>query len=144
MDEQIIKSHTLAFISKQHLAVVATVNESGLPEAALVGIGHTNDFEIIFGTTHSTRKYKNISRNPNVAMVIGWDKDQTVQLEGVASELDMNNPTDRNLVELYYWGKNPSARHYADNAERVYIKVSAYWVRYMVRSQYQQEFTITR
>lgn len=54
----------------------------------MINFALTNNFEIIFNTFSTYRKYKNISQNNNVSLVIGWDEDSTVQYEGKAQEIN--------------------------------------------------------
>src|SRR6478736_387842 len=82
------------FISKHKLAVLATSSENK-PEAALVGFAITPDLEIIFDTVTTSRKYKNLLKNPAISFVIGWTNEQTVQYEGVA-----RIPSDKELENL--------------------------------------------
>jgi hypothetical protein len=56
------------FISRNKYAVLSTVNEKGLSEAALVGIAATTDLKIIFDTVTTSRKYKNLFSNPAIAL----------------------------------------------------------------------------
>ena len=75
------------FIHQRKLAVVSSVSAFGLPESALVGIAVTEDLGgVVFDTVTTSRKYKNLSRNSSVALVIGWDGEETVQYEGIARE----------------------------------------------------------
>jgi len=71
------------------LAVQTSVSLCGAPQAAVVGIVVTDDFEVFFDTVDRTRKVHNLHRNPKIAFVIGGltngDK-RTVQYEGVADE----------------------------------------------------------
>lgn len=106
-----------------------------------MGFGQTEDFGIIFGTNKSTRKYANIQHNPHVAIVIGWDEDTTVQLEGKATELS-NTADDMRLVEDAYWAKNPAAKQYSGIEGQVYFLVRTSWVRYVVKSQDTYEFWV--
>jgi len=76
------------FMNKERLAVLATVDENGRPEAALMGFAVTPDLEIVFDTVKSSRKYPNLKNNPRVAWVIGCTTEVTVQYEGVAEELE--------------------------------------------------------
>ena len=76
----------VAFIRAHKWGVVASTGPSGEAQAAVVGIAVTDDLEIVFDTLGSTRKAANLRRDPRVAVVIGWDEAQTVQLEGVADE----------------------------------------------------------
>ena len=75
------------FISRESLGVLATVDEDGQPEAALMGIAVTPKLEIVFDTVKSSRKYPNLKKNPRVAFVVGCTTEVTVQYEGVAEEL---------------------------------------------------------
>ncbi|HTE22030.1 MAG TPA: pyridoxamine 5'-phosphate oxidase family protein [Candidatus Limnocylindria bacterium] len=126
------KSFILDFISQQSLATVSTVTPDGKPEAAVIGFGQTKDLEIIFGTDNSTRKYQNLQTNPSVALVIGWSKGQTVQLEGEATELASG---DLQLVKDNYWAKSPDAQKFHANPGQRYFIVRPTWARYTDLSQ---------
>src|ERR1700722_8354329 len=69
--------------TKRYL-VVSTVNESGAPEAALMGFALTQAKEVVFDTLSTSRKAVNLARNPPAALVIGWDDNVSLQIEGVA------------------------------------------------------------
>ncbi len=73
------------FIHQQKIAVLATVNKSVQPEAAVMEFGETESLEIIFNTLVEPhyRKYKNLQKNQAVALVIGWEDNITVQYEGL-------------------------------------------------------------
>ena len=77
----------LAFAQGQKLAVLSTVSPANEPESALMGIAVTDEFEIIFDTVKSSRKYPNLRGNPRVALVIGCSSEKTLQYEGTAEEL---------------------------------------------------------
>src|SRR6188768_3270521 len=72
------------FVRQRGLAVIATRGADGAPQAALVGITATEQGELVFDTSRSSRKYRNLSAFAQVAMVIGWDNERTVQCEGIA------------------------------------------------------------
>ncbi len=75
-------------IMKRHpLAVLSTVAHTTVPQAALIGIAVTSDLEIVFDTLKSLRKYRNLTENQNVALVVDCGNESTVQYEGVAAEL---------------------------------------------------------
>ena len=76
------------FLNRERLAVLATIDQKGQPEAALMGFAVTPDLEIIFDTVKSSRKYPNLKYNPRVAWVIGCTSEITVQYEGIAQELE--------------------------------------------------------
>ena len=66
------------------LAVQASVSPTGAPQAAVVGFAVTDALEIIFDTVATSRKYHNLRVDPRIALVVGWEHEITVQIEGVA------------------------------------------------------------
>lgn len=82
------KSKILEFAKSHNLCVIAT-SVDNIPESAIVDFVITNDLEIIFNTFTTSKKYKNLKINPNVALVIGFGNDlKTLQCEGIAIELE--------------------------------------------------------
>ncbi len=76
----------IEFIRGQRLAVIASAGPGGAPQAAVVGVAVTDALEVVFDTLGSTRKAQNLRRDRSAALVIGWDDEQTLQLEGAADE----------------------------------------------------------
>lgn len=117
----------LAFLQKHRLGVLSTVSPAGAPEAAVVGIAVTDRLEIIFDTLADTRKCVNLRKNPQIAFVIGWDEEITVQCEGIADE-----PTGAELDRV----KRAYFQVYPDGVERqswpgiTYFRVHLNWARY--------------
>ena len=77
----------LRFLRSHRVAVEASVAAGGGAQAAVVGFAMTNRFEIVFDTIDSTRKARNLRRNPKLAFVIGGllpGDERTVQYEGVS------------------------------------------------------------
>ena len=101
--------------------------EAGAPQAAVVGYGVSDGLEIMFDTLDTTRKVRNLRRDPRVALVIGWDEQQTVQIEGAADE--PKGAELERLKEVYFAA-------YPDGPEReswsgiTYVRVRPTWVRY--------------
>ncbi len=81
------KQFVLDFIKKHTICVLSTVTPDNQPEAAVIEFAETKNFELIFDTFNTYRKYQNLKKNPSVAVVIGWDENITVQYEGWAEEL---------------------------------------------------------
>jgi pyridoxamine 5'-phosphate oxidase-like protein len=77
------RAKILEFAKRHRLAVLATVSAWNIPEAAAV----TEELELVFDTLTTSRKYINLKANPNIAFVIGWDNEATLQAEGIAEEL---------------------------------------------------------
>lgn len=117
----------VSFVRHRGLAVLASTNERGEPQAALVGVTATDQGEIVFDTVASSRKYANLTRNGRVALVIGWDDEQTVQLEGVAEEIQ--DPAQDPAVAAYF-EQYPDGRERATWPEIAYIRVVPVWARY--------------
>ena len=121
------RSELLAFLRRHRLCVEATVSPAGAPQAAVVGYGVSDDLEIVFDTLGTSRKMTNLRRGPRIAIVVGWDEEQTVQIEGVADE-----PKGAELERL----KAVYFRAYPDGPERqswagiTYVRVRPTWVRY--------------
>ena len=120
----------LAFMREHRMAVQASVSSSDAPQAAVVGIVVTDEFEIFFDTLDTSRKATNLRGNPRIALVIGGSakgEERTVQYEGVADE-----PVGAELVRL----KDLYFRHFPDGLDREtlpdirYVRVTPTWVRY--------------
>lgn len=77
----------VAYLREHRLGVLATAGDAGRPQAAAMGFAVTDQLEVLFDTLRSSRKYVNLAQNPRVAVVV-WEGETTVQLEGLARELD--------------------------------------------------------
>jgi hypothetical protein len=117
----------LAFLRRHRLAVEACVSAEGAPQAAVIGFGVSDDLELVFDTLDTSRKVKSLRQNPRMALVVGWDDEQTAQLEGLADE-----PQGAELERL----KQVYFAAYPDGPERqawkgiTYIRVRPTWVRF--------------
>jgi len=80
----------LAFLNRNNIAVVATVDEARkCPEAATIYYFANGDFNLYFITRRSTRKYRNMLTRPRVALVIGPSEQCcSIQIEGRAQQLE--------------------------------------------------------
>jgi hypothetical protein len=63
------RSELLQFMRGHLLAVQTSVSPSAAPQAAVVGIVVTDDFEIFFDTLEVTRKMHNLRLNPKIAFI---------------------------------------------------------------------------
>jgi hypothetical protein len=117
----------LEFLRRHRLCVQASVAAEGAPQAAVVGYAVSDRLELIFDTLASTRKYGNLRRDPRIALVVGWDGEQTLQLEGVADE-----PSGADLARL----KQLYLAAFPDGVEREswpgisYLRVCPHWARF--------------
>jgi nitroimidazol reductase NimA-like FMN-containing flavoprotein (pyridoxamine 5'-phosphate oxidase superfamily) len=121
------RTELLAFLRRHRLCVQASVSSAGAPQAAVIGYGVSDDLEVVFDTLGTSRKMANLRRDPRIALVVGWDEEQTVQLEGVADE-----PKGAELERL----KAVYFDAYPDGPERqtwigiTYVRVRPTWIRY--------------
>jgi pyridoxine/pyridoxamine 5'-phosphate oxidase len=121
------RTELITFIRTQKWAVVASVGQGGQPQAAVVGLAVTDDLELVFDTLGSTRKAANLARDPRIAVVIGWDDEQTVQLEGIADQ-----PTGEELARLQraYFDRFPDGPARLAWPGLTYFRVRPTWARY--------------
>ena len=114
-------------VRRKRLAVVSTVHDSGAPEAALVGFALTERDEVVFDTLGSSRKAVNIVRRPAAALVIGWENDISIQIEG-----DARRPQGDDLAyaKAAYFREWPDGRARENWPDIAYIVVKPRWIRY--------------
>jgi pyridoxine/pyridoxamine 5'-phosphate oxidase len=115
------------FVTAHRWAVEATVAPSGAPQAAVIGFAATRDLELIFDTLKTSRKYQNMLKAPKVALVIGWDDAQTLQVEGVADE-PKGAALDR--LKARYFEVFPDGHEREAWKDITYIRVKPTWFRY--------------
>ncbi|HLZ03781.1 MAG TPA: pyridoxamine 5'-phosphate oxidase family protein [Bradyrhizobium sp.] len=121
----------LPFLRAHRLAVVSTVR-AGAPQAAVVGIAATDTLDIIFDTLSTSRKYANIVADPRVALAIGWDAEQTVQIEGIA---DIPAGDELAACKQAYFAVWPDGRERERWRDIAYVRVRPRWLRYSDFSQ---------
>ena len=124
------RSELLQFMRGHSLAVQTSVSPSVAPQAAVVGMVVTDDFEVFFDTLEVTRKMHNLRRNPKIAFVIGGltnGDERTVQYEGVADE-----PVGAELEHLkeLYFIRFPDGRERQSWRGLVYVRARPTWIRY--------------
>lgn len=115
------------FIRRHRLAVVSTVAPGQKPEAAVVLFAATPRGELVFDTLCTSRKYQNLRRNPSIAVVIGWDKLATVQMEGVADE---PMGADLRRLKREYFRRFPDGRERERQPGTTYIRIRPTWARF--------------
>lgn len=121
------RAEAYEFLTRQNLGVISTVSDQDTPEAALINYGVTEHLELVFETFQTSRKYRNICRNPHVAMVMGLGKEcLTCQYEGVVS-----CPTEAALPGLLdiYFAARPEGLGHRGWPDLVYLLVRPTWIR---------------
>jgi general stress protein 26 len=114
------------FLKPHRFGVLSSVSADGTPEAALVGLAVTSDLDFIFETLVTTRKHENLTRDPRIALVIGWSGEKTAQCEGIAEIRDDAGVDD--LKRTYYL-ERPENRSHEGWPGLTYIRVRPRWIR---------------
>jgi general stress protein 26 len=118
------------FMRRERYAVQASTSAAGKPQAAVVGIVVSDQFEVFFDTLATTRKAENLRGNQSIAFVIGSlsaGADCTVQLEGVADE--PSGPELDRLLSLYF-ATFPDGRERQSWPGLIYVRVKPEWIRW--------------
>lgn len=105
----ITRTQLIRFVQRQRLGVVASLAADGAPQSAVVGIATSDLGEIVFDTLGTSRKARNLRRDPRASLVV-WQNECTVQLDGLADE-----PTGAELDRL----RDVYFAAYADGRERL-------------------------
>lgn len=121
------RASLLEFLRRHRYCVQASASPEGAPQAAVVGFAVTEELEIVFDTIGSTRKMGNLRRDGRIAIVVGWDEEQTVQIEGIADE-----PHGEELERLKaaYFAQWPDGVERQAWKDITYVRVRPTWVRY--------------
>ncbi len=120
------KEDAKRFLEDKFLCVMSSVNDQGNPESAVVAFSENEKLEILIGTSKESRKFQNIAKRPNVALVFGFDGDRSLQYEG-----KVRMPAEDELQERlkYHFYKQPGAKRYLNDTSQVYVIVEPVWVR---------------
>ena len=121
------RAELLTFIRRHRYAVQASTAADGAPQAAVIGIAVSDALEIVFDTLGTTRKAQNLAQDARIALVVGWDEEQTVQLEGLADE-----PSGAELARLkaIYFAQFPDGPGREQWPHITYFRVRVAWARY--------------
>lgn len=117
----------LDIIRRKRFMTVSTVHANGAPESALMGFACTQQNEIVFDTLGSSRKAINLARSSAIALVVGWDDNISVQIEGEA-----RRPTGDDLAnaKAAYFREWPDGRNRENWPDIAYFVVRPRWFRY--------------
>jgi len=127
VNRQELQQLVYKFIEARKYGVISSIGPSGEPQSALVGIAVSAELEIVFDTVKTSRKFPNLKADPRIAVVIGWEGEQTVQYEGVAVE-----PEDGELLraKAVYFAAWPSGVERQKWPGIAYFLIRPTWLRY--------------
>ena len=121
------RAELIELLRGHKLAVVSSVSADGQPQAAVVGIATSDRLELVFDTLSSTRKVRNLRRDPRIAVVVGWDAEITVQIEGVA---DFPEGAELERMRACYFVPYPDGRDRLAWPGITHVRVRPLWLRY--------------
>jgi pyridoxine/pyridoxamine 5'-phosphate oxidase len=116
-----------SFIATRKYGVISSIGPSGEPQSALVAIAVSPELEIVFDTVKTSRKYPNLKADPRIAVVIGWEGEQTVQYEGLAVELEGQELLRAKAVYFTAWPSGVERQKWPAIA---YFLIRPTWLRY--------------
>ncbi len=130
MNTESIKEKIHDFLTKHSLCVISTMHVEGKgPESALVAFAERDTLEIIFGTSNTSRKYKNIHENNHVSLVIGWNPQLgSIQYEGIANEVPHEQSSEYAALQV---SKNPGSHKFVEREDQRYFVVTPTWIRFI-------------
>lgn len=121
------REELLIVARKQPYVAVATTSDDGKPQAATMRCAVSDGFELVFGTLSTSRKFANLQRRAEVAVVM-WDPLFSMQIEGT---FDLPDGRDAERIRQVF------ARFYpADFRDRearpthLFFRVMPRWLRY--------------
>ena len=117
----------IAYIGEVRAGVIATANREQGPESAYINLAVMPDMAIVFETLITSRKYRNLPRDPRASLVIGGKGKTTLQIEGLVDE-----PTEvllDDIIQIYYDAcpQNVSHRNWPGIT---YMRLRPRWLRY--------------
>ena len=121
------KTELFDFIRAHRYGVVSSRSADGAPQSALVGIAVSPALDIYFDTTGDTRKAANLRRDPRIAIVVGWENEQSVQYEGVADEPKGAELAALKTIYFAAWPDGPSRESWPGIT---WFRVRPRWIRF--------------
>jgi pyridoxine/pyridoxamine 5'-phosphate oxidase len=115
------------FMRSQRLAVISTTHPTGSPQAALIGYAFDLSVGLVFDTSASSRKARNLRLRPLAALVIGWDDETTLQMEGAATEPAGDALGKAKAVYFHSW---PDGRSRETSQDITYFVINPHWMRF--------------
>jgi len=125
----VTRADLLAFLRSHKYAVQSSVGAGGQPQAAVVGIAVSDAFELVFDTLETTRKARNLAKNPRIAFVIGGDDgdERSVQFEGLA---ERPAGTQLEAARALYFSRFPDGQDRLAWPGLIHLLVRPTWLRY--------------
>lgn len=130
-DDTSPQATALRVLEEQATCTLATALADGVPEAATVRFVADEALNLYITTESTYRKYRNMTANPAVAVVVDSDEGN-LQLEGTATEVhgEAASTIERRYVDKY------GETEYLSNEWSVFFEIRTDWARLLVDGQY--------
>jgi PPOX class probable F420-dependent enzyme len=115
---------TRQLVDGKNFAIIATMNPDGSPQTSVVWVGLDDD-AVVFSSTTTRRKTRNIVRDPRVSLTV-LDADNpyhTVEIRGTAEVIDDSKRELSTRLSHKYVGENPPPE--PPEVQRVIVRVTA-------------------
>ena len=136
-----VKARLKELFDTQRLAVLAT-QEGSQPYTSLMSFAATEDLKhIVFVTSQSTRKYANLEKNSQVALLIDSrtnresDIREAIAVTAIGKACEVKLDEKQSLIDLYRT-KHPHLDEFLMSPSQVLIKVTVQ--SYVVVSKFQK------
>jgi heme iron utilization protein len=140
------KSTLRGLLDSRYVGVLATCREDW-PYANLVAFAVSDDLsEMIFTTPRQTRKYENLSANPNVSMLIDdrsndiGDLKDAVAATAIGTAVEVDGSEKKQCLALYE-AKHPHLHDFAHAATTAVFRITV--EKYIMVSRFQNVVEIT-
>ena len=115
---------TRQLVDGKNFATIATLNPDGSPQTSVIWVGLDGD-AVVFSSTTSRRKTRNILRDPRVSLTIldAANPYRTVEIRGTAEVIDDPSRELGRRLSHKYVGEDPPAE--PASVRRVIVRVTA-------------------
>lgn len=127
MEMVMTRDELLIVARKQLYVAVATVGPDGGPQAATMRCAVSDEFELVLGTLSTSRKFANLQRNPEIAVVM-WDPLFSLQIEG---RFDVPEGAEGQRIKRVFARFFPADFRDRDaRPQHLFFRVTPRWLRY--------------
>ena len=141
MDERELKVRLKRLLAEQLYGVLATTNDAGEPHTSIVAFASADDLRsIVYVTPRDTRKFRNTTTRPQVALFIDDRRgpvEELMQVTGVEARgaAELVEPSADGLYRELYLAKYPAMREFVDAPANAIVKIAV--ERYEVVERFQ-------
>ena len=125
-----IKEEVLQFLKGRPECVLATLSPDGKPEAATVLFAVDDEFTFYFGTSEKYRKYQNLLKNRQAAIVVGVmaSDPRSAQIEGEMEPI--TEEADVVKTKEFFTERNPAMKPFL-NWPLKFFRLKPTWLRFL-------------